>query len=306
MSRDVPNMFCILKYDLEMDICRYLASLWNKVPSPQKRSTSTASEPDQEPSGHKSAKPDLEKSEDGKIINAGESSLASKSTRTEAITDSTNSTPRSSSRKPPVVNYYVKEPQSSVKSTTSTSMSRKKEPVESDIDDDEDEDTYTVEAIKGHNFNKKGELLFYIKWLGYDKPEDDSWEPESNLDGAREMVEEYLEKIGGRPEPPANVKRKRGAPPGPRRQKAQKIEETKDVSSEANGTRDDEVADLPLGSWETKIKEIKSISKTDQGKLLFTIEWVSGQKDAAVEAQVLYSKAPQKALQFYESHIQFS
>ncbi|KAK9255265.1 hypothetical protein V1507DRAFT_440963 [Lipomyces tetrasporus] len=247
----------------------------------------------------------LRRSEGGKNITAGEGTLASKRTRTEAITDSTNSTPRSSSRKPPVVNYYVKEPPSSLKSTTSTSMSRNKEPVESDIDDD-DEDTYTVEAIKGHNFNKKGELLFYIKWLGYDKPEDDSWEPESNLVGAREMVEEYLEKIGGRPEPPANVKRKRGAPTGPRRQKAQKIEETKDASSEANGARDDEVADLPLGSWETKIKEIKSISKTDQGKLLFTIEWVNGQKDAAVEAQVLYSKAPQKALQFYESHIQFS
>ncbi|KAK9368063.1 hypothetical protein V1509DRAFT_639956 [Lipomyces kononenkoae] len=246
-------------------------------------------------------------------------------------TDSPNPSGSSPSRKPPAVNFFTKEPSSATKvrskekeKETAHKIKKEVELVESeseeedgeeeeeeededDEEEDEDEDSYTVEAIKGHNFNKKGQLLFHIKWLGYDKPEDDSWEPESNLIGAREMVDEYLEKIGGRPQPP----RKRGEPPRKRgvairRRRKRTPEDTTKDASDANGWKTDEGSDLPLGSWETKIKEIKSISMTDQGKLLFTIEWADGKKDGAVEAQVLYNKAPQKVLQFYESHIQFS
>ncbi|KAK9330825.1 hypothetical protein V1520DRAFT_109375 [Lipomyces starkeyi] len=251
--------------------------------------------------------PDVDESGDeGTSITVTKGSLPTKRARTEKLTDSTNAT-QLSPRKRPVVNYFIKDPPSLTKSKSKATVHQREESVESETDDeddedDEDEDTYTVEAIKGHDFNKKGEMLFYIKWLGYDKPEDDSWEPEANLEGAREMVEEYLEKIGGRPEPPSHVKRKRGV--ALRRQKAMKVEDN--TSDSIGKVKNDEASDLPLGSWETKIKEIKSISKTDQGKLLFTIEWADGQKDAAVEAQVLYSKAPQKALQFYEAHIQFS
>ncbi|KAK9373516.1 uncharacterized protein V1513DRAFT_459693 [Lipomyces chichibuensis] len=248
--------------------------------------------------------PDVDESGDeGTSITVTKGSLQTKRARTEKLSDSTNAM-QSSPRKRPVVNYFIKDPPSLSKSKSKATMHQREESIESETDDedDEDQDTYTVEAIMGHDFNKKGEMLFHIKWLGYDKPEDDSWEPEANLEGAREMVEEYLEKIGGRPEP--EPPRKHGV--ALRRQKAKKVEDTTSDSIGKNRWANDDSSDLPLGSWETKIKEIKSISKTDQGKLLFTIEWADGQKDAAVEAQVLYSKAPQKALQFYESHIQFS
>ena len=40
---------------------------------------------------------------------------------------------------------------------------------------------YEVEKIMAHR-NKKGKLMeYHIKWLGYEDPADDSWEPEGGL-----------------------------------------------------------------------------------------------------------------------------
>jgi chromobox protein 1 len=40
---------------------------------------------------------------------------------------------------------------------------------------------YEVEKIMAHR-NKKGKLMeYHIKWLGYENPADDSWEPEGVL-----------------------------------------------------------------------------------------------------------------------------
>ena len=56
---------------------------------------------------------------------------------------------------------------------------------EADEDEDEDEDgeEYKVEGIEGHRFADDEVLEYRIKWLGYPKKVDQTWEPIGNLYG---------------------------------------------------------------------------------------------------------------------------
>ena len=40
---------------------------------------------------------------------------------------------------------------------------------------------YVVEKILSHMINNEGEPLFEVKWEGYEKKSDRTWEPEENL-----------------------------------------------------------------------------------------------------------------------------
>lgn len=41
--------------------------------------------------------------------------------------------------------------------------------------------SYVVEKILNHRFDDDGEIRFHIKWEGYEKAKDRTWEPEENL-----------------------------------------------------------------------------------------------------------------------------
>ena len=57
--------------------------------------------------------------------------------------------------------------------------------VEEEEDDDEEDDDepeeYRVEKILKHDFLDDGTVVYQIKWLGYDKKADLTWEPIENL-----------------------------------------------------------------------------------------------------------------------------
>ncbi|KAM8721629.1 hypothetical protein ACLKA7_007502 [Drosophila subpalustris] len=61
-----------------------------------------------------------------------------------------------------------------------------------DDEDDKEEAEFEVEAIVGHK-TKRGESFFLVRWKGYGK-DDDSWEPEAELN-CDDLIEEYR-KIG--------------------------------------------------------------------------------------------------------------
>jgi hypothetical protein len=54
---------------------------------------------------------------------------------------------------------------------------------EDEEDDDEDggDDEYQVEKILTHQYDQAGNVLYQIKWLGYDAESDMTWEPIDNL-----------------------------------------------------------------------------------------------------------------------------
>ena len=48
---------------------------------------------------------------------------------------------------------------------------------------------YEVEALLGKR-RRKGEVQYLVKWKGWDRPQDNSWEPLINLD-CKDLVEDY-------------------------------------------------------------------------------------------------------------------
>ena len=62
-----------------------------------------------------------------------------------------------------------------------TKADEPEEEAEDEDDDDEDEEEFRVEKILKHDFAESGAVLYQIKWLGYDKKSDLTWEPVENL-----------------------------------------------------------------------------------------------------------------------------
>ncbi|CRK17832.1 hypothetical protein BN1723_011399 [Verticillium longisporum] len=70
---------------------------------------------------------------------------------------------------------------------------------EDDADEDGDEEVFIVEKIISHKVEDGDQLLFKVKWEGYSKKADQTWEPESNLtEGAPEIIAEYYKSVGSR------------------------------------------------------------------------------------------------------------
>lgn len=49
-----------------------------------------------------------------------------------------------------------------------------------DEDDEEEEDEFQVEKILSHKI-ERGKIVYRVKWLGWEKIEDQTWEPVDNL-----------------------------------------------------------------------------------------------------------------------------
>ncbi|KAJ2989621.1 hypothetical protein NUW58_g3380 [Xylaria curta] len=70
---------------------------------------------------------------------------------------------------------------------------------EGDDDEELDEDEYIVEKILAHVLEADGSLKYKVKWEGYEKKSDQTWEEEGNLrENAAAVLDEYLESVGGR------------------------------------------------------------------------------------------------------------
>ena len=54
-------------------------------------------------------------------------------------------------------------------------------------------DTYDVEGILGHR-DKAGVREYKVRWAGYNATHD-SWEPEGNLEGCKDKLQEYLGEV---------------------------------------------------------------------------------------------------------------
>ncbi|KAH6843133.1 hypothetical protein B0I37DRAFT_213037 [Chaetomium sp. MPI-CAGE-AT-0009] len=181
---------------------------------------------------------------------------------------------------------------------------------EGDDDEDLDEEVYVVEKIMSHMIDK-GKPLFEVKWEGYEKKSDRTWEPEENLiDNASDALNEYLESIGGRDklyEDSANAlkTKKRGRPSSSTPQASGK-------RSRKNGDHPtDEEPPLsaktatwkpPPGSWEEHIDHLDACEDEVSGNLMVYLTWKNGHKTQH-PTKVIYQRCPQKMLQFYEQHV---
>ncbi|KAI1434242.1 heterochromatin protein one [Xylaria sp. CBS 124048] len=188
---------------------------------------------------------------------------------------------------------------------------------EGDEEEDLDEDEYIVEKILAHVLEANGTLKYKVKWEGYEKKADQTWEEEENLrENAAEVLDEYLESIGGREKifEEANTalkNKKRG------RTAAAAAAAAAAASTSSNGTKrrrnEDHPASTtppasvstwkpPQGSWEDDVETIDACHDEKTGKIIVYLTWKGGQKTQH-DTKVIYSRCPQKMLQFYERHV---
>ncbi|KEZ40329.1 hypothetical protein SAPIO_CDS8171 [Scedosporium apiospermum] len=182
---------------------------------------------------------------------------------------------------------------------------------EGEDEDMEEDDIFVVEKILGHMMNKEGDLLFKVKWEGYEKKSDQTWEPEESLkEGAAELLEEYLASFGGREriieESNEAIKTKK------RGRKAASTPTESNKRSKRNGHPLDTTPPAtaikagawqpPAGSWEDHIETIDACEDEATGKLVVFLNWKNGKKTKH-NTDVVYKRCPQKMLRFYENHV---
>merc|ERR1712179_189083 len=68
-------------------------------------------------------------------------------------------------------------------------------PADSDSDSDSEEERYEVEAILDSK-EEEGPRLYLIKWKGFEKEDDNTWEPEENID-CKEKLIEFKKEVAG-------------------------------------------------------------------------------------------------------------
>lgn len=166
--------------------------------------------------------------------------------------------------------------------------------------EEEPEDEYVVEKILSHKF-VKGEIIFDVKWQGYDDPKDRTWEPEANMEGAVDVMKEYFEELGGRPEPKGQ--KRKGRP-------SAATSESGTPATSSKRTKQEKQWSPPPGSWEHEISHIDTVEeslnpKTGQLERFAYLVW-NNQKKTQHPLKHTYQKCPQKMLQYYESHLVFT
>ncbi|GKT46533.1 chromo domain-containing protein 2 [Colletotrichum spaethianum] len=190
-----------------------------------------------------------------------------------------------------------------------------KEAEDEDEDEDLEPDEYVVEKILDHQVAEDGTVNFRVKWEGYEKKADQTWEPEDSLkDGASEILEEYLRKLGGREalfeeKSKAKSTKKRGRPSGSSSTPPATSKKSKRNGHPAESTPPASAKEakskawtLPSGSWEEEVESIDACEDEESGSLIIYLNWRNGQKTKHSK-EVVYKRCPQKMLQFYERHI---
>ncbi|CAI6331991.1 unnamed protein product [Periconia digitata] len=173
-------------------------------------------------------------------------------------------------------------------------------PTDDEGSEDEDEDEFVVEKILSHK-GKGQKILYEVQWLGYDDPSDRTWEPRDNLDGAKDVLEEYHNSIGGDPAPPTN--KRKGRKSAADSESATPVVPNKRVKQK-------KVWEPPKGSWETEVDYVETVEEladptTGKYQRFAYLRWSNRKKTQHPLAHV-YQKCPQKMLHYYESHLVFN
>ncbi|KAG7403609.1 Chromo domain-containing protein 2 [Fusarium oxysporum f. sp. rapae] len=181
---------------------------------------------------------------------------------------------------------------------------------ESDEEDGElEDDLFIVEKIKNHAIDKNGNLVFQVKWKGFESKKDLTWEPEDNLKvSGDEILNEYFDAIGGRDKiveesnKAANTKKRRLTTNDTSSTRPKRLKRNEAHVGDKTLPAALKKWSPPSGSWEDEIEKIDTCEEDDNEKLIVCLIWKNGQTTKH-EAQTIYKKCPQKMLKFYEEHV---
>jgi len=148
---------------------------------------------------------------------------------------------------------------------------------------DEEEEEYSVEKVIDKRTNK-GKVEYLLKWKGYGD-EDNTWEPQENLD-CKDLIEEYEKKRGE-----ARAKKK----------EADKRKSSAASGSDSKKRKGDD--DRPRG-FDRGLDPERIIGATDSsGELMFLIKWKGSDEADLVPSREANVKCPQTVIKFYEERL---
>ncbi|KAI8646190.1 hypothetical protein BD408DRAFT_410356 [Parasitella parasitica] len=139
----------------------------------------------------------------------------------------------------------------------------------------EDLPEYIIKERKGQD----GETMYYVKWIGCDH-EGNTWE------GEEKMLLEW---------PTAVYKYKANLQFNNSDRTKPKLSSEKEVFKYTRSVYD----------WETAVDSIEYVEKSKIPGLLVYINWKNGYKSVHHSTEV-YSKCPQKMIEYYEKHFKFA
>ncbi|CAG2173928.1 unnamed protein product [Oppiella nova] len=147
------------------------------------------------------------------------------------------------------------------------------------------EEAYVVEAVVDKR-RRNNRVEYLIKWQGYGD-QDNTWEPEANLD-CQELIDEYEKSVKSSAQKPS---------------KASTV--TAKKSRPARGGGESSIRDV-IG-FERGFEAEKIIGVTElNGDLLYLVQWQGGGDADLVPANVANHKCPQIVIQFFQERIRFS
>jgi len=156
----------------------------------------------------------------------------------------------------------------------------------------DEEAEYEVEKVLEKRTKKGGKVEYLVKWRGFEDPDENTWEPADNLDGAEDEIKKFESAGAKKEEPkPKDKKRKSMAKDSPA--PAAKVPKT--------GAKKDE--EKPRGFARGLTAE-KIIGATNEpGELFFLIKWKDSDEADLVAAKEANLKIPQIVIKFYEDRL---
>ncbi|WZH48845.1 Putative chromatin-associated swi6 [Fusarium acuminatum] len=146
---------------------------------------------------------------------------------------------------------------------------------------------------------------------GGDEDDEDDEDLDEDVESAQEILDQYLEKFGGREqlfeqtETAAKTKKRRRATNGTSSATSTTTKRSRRTEAHPADSTPPTTAKKwspPAGSWEDEIETIDACEDEGSGKLIVYLIWKNGHKTKH-DVQIIYKKCPQRMLRFYERHV---
>lgn len=158
-----------------------------------------------------------------------------------------------------------------------------------EVEAEEEEEEFSVEKVLDRRV-KNGRVEYLLKWKGY-SDEDNTWEPEENLD-CPDLISQFEEARKKKETAKREESKKRKAPPPEKDDK--KLATKKKIVEEDNKPR----------GFDRGLEPEKVIGATDSsGELMFLMKWKGTDEADLVPARQANIRCPQIVIQFYEERL---
>ncbi|XP_048846537.1 chromobox protein homolog 1 isoform X2 [Brienomyrus brachyistius] len=180
-------------------------------------------------------------------------------------------------------------PQAEVKLAATSGKKQNKKKVEEVVEEEEEE--YVVEKVLDRRV-VKGRVEYLLKWKGF-SDEDNTWEPEDNLD-CPDLIAEFLQS-----QKVAHEQEKKEA--GGKRKSTESDTEGAGEDSRPKKRKDE--SEKPRG-FARGLEPERIIGATDSsGELMFLMKWKNSDEADLVPAKEANVKCPQVVISFYEERL---